>query len=152
MEGFRERYERKSDDELVYIALTTELMPQAKAALMEVLAGRGISDLSPFRAALAEEIKCEEDAREVKLKRRKKVVRVRTWLLLGLSAFLFAFGVYEWMWPDAMEPGNGSTMMLVAGIVALFALVAERVDLFWQRHVLYRRASTALKKDDGERA
>jgi uncharacterized membrane protein (DUF485 family) len=145
MTGFRDRYERMSDDELIHIALTTELTPEAKAELMEVLSSRGISDLSAFRADVAEEIKRTEDMRESKLNRRKKFVRVRTWLLLVVSICFCAFGTYETVWPNAMAPGNGSTMMFVAAVVATFALITERIDLFWQRHVLYRRPPTTLK-------
>ncbi|GLQ98802.1 hypothetical protein [Dyella mobilis] len=150
METFRDRYERMSNDELVEIALTTELMPEAKVILMQILASRGIPDLAPFKAVVVEEMKREEEVRESKIERRAKYIRLRTWLLLAMAAFFLAFGAYKMVWPDATDPSGGSTMMVIGVGVMLFAFVTKRTALFWQRHVLYRRAPSRLKGEGNE--
>ena len=50
MSQFTEHYAHLHDDELIHLALTSELVPEAIAALQAELAKRGITDLGdvPF--------------------------------------------------------------------------------------------------------
>jgi hypothetical protein len=91
---FREYYCHLADDELARIALTDDLVPEARHALSEELQKRGLTDLSDYKKALdqAAAHRKEEAQRSLYVLKAKVAVIVfgypAIWLLYHATGWL----------------------------------------------------------------
>ncbi|MHA6204906.1 hypothetical protein ACXU4B_10810 [Dyella soli] len=135
-----------TDDELMHVALTASLMPEAEAELREVLRERGISDLSMQRADLSENLRAIDLDRNRRLGRSRK--SLRNGVLFGCAGglLLIAHGLYTITLNDPkVGPGDGA-LSIAAGVVCLvITLVIGAVWLFLLRNVLFRRSPARMR-------
>ena len=140
MAGYRERYERMSDDELIRVALTTSLMPEAEADLKEVLAQRGIGDLAAQRTSYASEASATEVDRCGRLRRAERSLQNGVWFgCIGALAF-GGLGLYDITVHDPKQAQDSGALWIAAGIFLLVATFILRAAwLFLLRNIFFRR-------------
>lgn len=140
MSQFRSHYQQLHDDELMELATTRELVPEAREALIAELARRGIGDLKGHRAIREVEAVAEESYRQGRISRQTRMVGWRTKFLFAMACFMCAFGVYRMQVGTVGDGGEDGGLFLILGIALfLFAAVAAWWSKFWYQHVLYRR-------------
>ena len=88
---FQQHYADLRDEDLIQIALTRELVPDARKALAEELSKRGLNDLSSYKALMEKEAAAEEEVRQEHIAHRS---RTSGWFtkyayVTGLAAFLY---------------------------------------------------------------
>jgi hypothetical protein len=134
------------NEELINIALSSELLPEAEAELKAVLSSRGVTDLSGHRAALHNELALDESDRVEKLRKVRTFMRWRTWIICALSFLSAIYGIYLIANPAKSHPGDDGSLMIIIGVAGvIFALVFERISIFWNERVLLRRPPTRLR-------
>lgn len=149
MSQFRDTYERLGSDQLIHIALTRELLPEAEATLKAVLASRGILDLSGHRAELQQELSSIEEDRQIKVERRLKAIRWRTRFTVAISLVVLAVGLYFVAYPDK-KGSAGDDVMVAIGIGGLlYAFVSDWFSRISTERVLLRRNPTRLRREPG---
>jgi hypothetical protein len=140
MSQFRSHYQQLHDDELIDLATTRDLVPEAREALTAELAHRGIGDLKGHRAIREVEAAAEESYRQAQISRQTKIAGWRTKFLFAMSFFVCAFGVYRIQVGTVGDGGEDGSLFLILGIALfLFAAAAACWSKFWYQHVLYRR-------------
>jgi hypothetical protein len=140
MSPFRSHYQQLHDDELVEIATTRDLVPEAREAITVELAQRGIVDLRGQREIREVEAAAEESYRQAQLLRQTRMIGWRTKFLFAVSFLICVFGVYRIQVGIVGDGGEDGGLFLILGIaIFLFAAVTAWGSKFWYRHVLYRR-------------
>ena len=131
MSQFTEHYAHLHDDELIHLALTRELVPEAIAALQAELAKRGITDLSAHRIELQRELVDEEVSRQARI----SVISLGALISYIASAAICLYGVYL---VAAQNDDGVGTLKLGIGLF-LITFFWSWAQYLWRKHVLYRR-------------
>lgn len=143
MSSFNEYYARLHDDELIHLALTRELTPEAADALKTELQSRGISDLTSHEQLYRQEVQAEEIHRTKQLSTKRKIVRWRTWFLCLCAASMCARGVFLSSRPNPERPGEDGGLFIVLGVaVFLFAWATSFFSRLWSERVVHRKPPT----------
>ena len=93
---FREHYSRLADDELARIALENELVPEAQTALSEELLKRGLTDLSKYKAALAQAAEERSLGRQMEIQARMQS-QFAEWGFTLIGWLFAALGPFIWV-------------------------------------------------------
>ena len=135
---FREHYAGLHEDELVHIALTRDLIPQAKEALQQELAQRGITDLTQHRQQMEQERVAQEERRQVELERRSATSGWSTKIGYGIGGLMFLYGAFCAAVPQA--DGQDATILIALGpAVVLGTWVMAKMNKMWGEKVLFRQ-------------
>lgn len=135
---FLEHYRTLSDDALVHIALTRELLPDAAAALKAELAGRGILDLSTQREEMVREATAQEKTRQRDMSHRAKISRNVTRMLYGFGLLILAYGIFRILVKD--PSGQDDTIMAVVGpVIIVGAWLRAKLATIWHEKILFRK-------------
>jgi hypothetical protein len=135
---FQQHYATLRDEDLIQIALTRELVPEAQHAITEELERRGIRDLSSYKVQMDQESAAEEEQRQQKIAHRSKT---SGWLtnfsyVFGLAALLY--GIFRAIVPRATAPGDD--IMIVVGLaIIVFGWLRSKLAKLWVENVLYRK-------------
>lgn len=139
VEYFQQRYSTLHSEELVRIALTRELSPEAQQALQGELTKRGIADLASYKDELDHEAAVEEERRTNHIEHRTRTSGWLKWVLYMLGVLALLYGIYRSIFPRIAAPGDD--VMIVVGLAIVFlAWLQEKVANFWVRHVLFRKS------------
>ena len=140
MSQYADHYKHLHDEALIDIALRSELLPEAEAALRAELQSRGISDLSSHREVKEFELEAQDRLREQHLTHRAKVLKWRTRFLYVMSALSLAWGIALYVRHDpAKSPEDGGLFILGAPLLAVFGFLSHWASKAWDERVLYRK-------------
>ena len=135
---FREHYGTLSDDELVHIALTRELVPDAAEALKTELVSRGILDLSTQREEMFREASAQEQMRQRDISHRTTISRNVTKFIYAFGVLMLAYGIFRIFVKD--PSGQDDTIMAVVGPAIIFcAWLRAKLAAVWYEKVLFRK-------------
>ena len=137
---FQQHYNDLQDEELVQIALTRELVPEAQQALTEELSKRGINDLSKYKALMAQETEAEEDMRQKHIAHRSRTSGWFTKIAYAIGLVALLYGVFRAVFPS--NTARGDEGMIAGGLaIIFFAWLRARISKIWVENVLYRKPS-----------
>lgn len=135
---FAERYSGLNDDELVHIALTSDLVPEATSALQNELEKRGLSDLSAQRNRMIREVEAEDIARKAEINRRNTVSTGITKWLYALGVLALAYGLYVAFF-TAHGGGDDAVLVVIGPAIIFGAWLRSRLAKLWTEKVLLRK-------------
>lgn len=136
MSQFTEHYIHLHDEELIHIALTRELVPEAMEALRAELTKRGITDLGAHRTQLQREFITEETGRQANI----AVVSLGVLISYIASAAICLYGLYLIVAPSPAGPVDDGVSTLKLGLgLFVITFVWSWAQHLWRKHVLYRR-------------
>lgn len=136
---FAQHYAQLHDEDLIDLALTRELAPDAAAALKAELAARGLHDLSGHQRERESEARHEDAARQTDIARRQRVVRWRTGFIVVVAVLVLARGAWLMGAPNPAQPGDDGGLLLALGVALLgFAALSSWLSGLWMRQVLRR--------------
>ncbi len=139
MSQFTGHYAQLHDEDLIHLALTRQLVPEATEALHTELKRRGIEDLSAHRSVLQREAASEDAHRYEKT----SVISLGNIFFFVVSALFCISGIYRIVVPDAAKPEGDGFEEIKTGISLFFAtLIWSFIQDLWRRHVLYRKPPT----------
>ena len=135
---FLEYYGTLSDDALIHIVLTRELLPDAAFALKTELVRRGISDLSTQREEMVLEAAAQEQAWQTDMNRRAKISAYGNKFLYGLGFLMLGYGIFRIFVKD--PGGQDDTIMAVVGpVIIIGAWLRAKLAAIWYEKVLFRK-------------
>ena len=137
MTDFKQHYSNLHNDELIELALSRQLVPEAQQALKEELKKRGINDLSSHKTAIVNEISAAENVRQKRLSHHRKVIgwRTKAFYVFGLISIIY--GLYG-MFIQSPPNTDRFIFTLLGVVVVIFAWFGSIIDKLWAKYVLYR--------------
>ncbi len=137
---FQQHYADLRDEELIHIALTCNLVPEAKQALAEELSRRGISDLSSHKALMVQEATAEEGLRQKRVARQLKISGWHTKIVYSIGILTLLYGVFRAFIPNVTAPADDVCIALGL-VVILFTWLRAKISKIWVAHVFRRQQS-----------
>ena len=136
MSQFTRHYAQLHDEDLIHLALTRELVPEATEALYIELKRRGIEDLSSHRSVLQREATSENAYRHEKT----SVISLGNIFFFAVSALFFVFGTYRIVVPNTDKPEAHGFEEIKVGISLFFVtLIWSLMQHLWRKYVIYRK-------------
>jgi hypothetical protein len=121
---FREYYGHLADDELARIALTDELVPEARQALKEELQKRGLTDLSEYKTAVDQA--AADRREEAKGAREDFKLHIAALVFMYVSVRLLYYAT-GWLGIHNGDARAVITIVLSAGSLVGFAALWRRI-------------------------
>ena len=139
---FREHYAGLNDDTLIELAITRDLVPEAKEALYSELRKRGVHDLAKYQKLHEQDMEALEQDRQARIRRGSIPGLVWIWSLYILAALMVLSGLYSLIFDYTHHSTNGSeTVIGMGAAVLVYAWVHKKISKFWVEKVLFRRQS-----------
>lgn len=140
---FRDYYRSLDDHDLARLALTEDLVPEARAAVNEELAVRGLSDLSQFKQRMREDAAwVRQSQADAPLVQRRQQELLNECVLVPCAWVLASLGPFMALWPG--RPSDRWALAALAAPLGLSIWLGLRARRAGRRLVYHLEVTVPL--------
>ena len=135
---FQQHYASLHDDELMHLALSDGLVPEASAALRQELQRRGIHDIAAYQASVEQEEREQESVRLSNISKNHQYEKKFSRIFYAIALLTFAYGLYQ-IWIPATERNEGEIGLIAGPAIFIFIWLRSKAKKIWTEQIIFRK-------------